>query len=309
MKFFRYGLIAIVVVVAVFLAGCSRGNVAATVNGQPIPLSRVDEQLAQIQAQHGGQFKGAEAKKMEREFKKQILDSLIDLELVIQQAKKENIPISEKKVEEKLAEMQKGAGFTSQAQLEEALKQQGISLEEFKKRIKERLLWMAMFEKITKDVKISEKQAQDYYNKNKKLYEEPEKIRVKQILVADQKEAESVLKELKKGASFESLAKKYSLDTQSKDKGGELPPLTKSQVVPEFGKVAFALKPGEVSDVVKTSYGFHIIKLIEKIPAQKKTFSQVKERVVQELEDKEKRQKFQKWIEGLRKKADIKIYI
>jgi parvulin-like peptidyl-prolyl isomerase len=212
-------------------------------------------------------------------------------------------------VEEKLVEMQKGAGFTSRTQLEQALKQQGISIEEFKKRVKERLLWMAMFEKITKDVKVTEKQAQDYYNKNKKRYEEPEKIRVKQILVADHEKAKSVLKELKEGSSFESLAKKYSLDTQSKDKGGELPLLTRDQVVPEFGKVAFALKPGEVSDIVKTSYGYHIIKLIEKIPAKKKTFNQVKGQVVQELEDREKRQKFQKWVDGLRKKAEIKIYI
>jgi peptidyl-prolyl cis-trans isomerase D len=89
--------------------------------------------------------------------------------------------------------------------------------------------------------------------------------------------AEDVLKQVKKGVKFEDLAKKYSEDPGSKDKGGDLSWITQGQTVPEFEKTAFSLSPGQVSDLVKTQYGFHIIKVLEKETAHTKPFDEVKD--------------------------------
>src|SRR5260370_744085 len=91
------------------------------------------------------------------------------------------------------------------------------------------------------------------------------------------KKAEDVLKQVKKGGEFEDLAKKYSEDPGSKDKGGDLSWISQGQTVPEFEKTAFTLGPGQVSDLVKTQYGFHIIKVLEKETARTKTFEEVKD--------------------------------
>ncbi len=91
------------------------------------------------------------------------------------------------------------------------------------------------------------------------------------------KKAEDVLKQVKKGGKFEDLAKKYSEDPGSKDKGGDLSWITQGQTVPEFEKTAFSLPPGQVSDLVKTQYGFHIIKVVEKETAHTKPFDEVKD--------------------------------
>src|SRR5438552_905598 len=91
------------------------------------------------------------------------------------------------------------------------------------------------------------------------------------------RKAEDVLKQVKKGGKFEDLAKKYSEDPGSKDKGGDLSWITQGQTVPEFEKTAFSLTPGQVSDLVKTQYGFHIIKVVEKETAHTKPFEEVKD--------------------------------
>src|SRR5205809_4798624 len=93
------------------------------------------------------------------------------------------------------------------------------------------------------------------------------------------KKAEDVLKQVKKGGKFEDLAKKYSEDRGSKDKGGDLSWITQGQTVPEFEKTAFSLTPGTVSDLVKTQYGFHIIKVLEKETAHTKPFEEVKDSI------------------------------
>ena len=113
------------------------------------------------------------------------------------------------------------------------------------------------------------------YNDNIELYSTPEQVRASHILLktdgqergGGQGEAEKVLKEVKAGADFAALAKKYSEDEASAKQGGDLDYFAQGRMVPEFDEAAFALQPGAVSDLVKTQYGFHIIKVIDKKPA------------------------------------------
>src|SRR5260370_2144092 len=126
------------------------------------------------------------------------------------------------------------------------------------------------------------------YQGNIQQYQVPNRVHVEHILVMTvgktdaeveeiKKKAEDVLKQVKKGGKFEDLAEKYSEDPGSKDKGGDLSWIPQGQTVPEFEKTAFSLSPGQVSDLVKTQYGFHIIKVLEKETAHTKPFEEVKD--------------------------------
>jgi peptidyl-prolyl cis-trans isomerase D len=132
---------------------------------------------------------------------------------------------------------------------------------------------------------------QRYYNDNIQQYQTPERVRASHILLntggkdeaAVRKQAEELLAKIKAGADFAELAKKYSEDPGSKDKGGDLDFFPKGQMVPEFETSAFALAPGQVSDLVKTQYGFHIIKVVDKQAGSTRTLEEVRPQIQQIL--------------------------
>src|ERR1700674_2861104 len=141
---------------------------------------------------------------------------------------------------------------------------------------------------IRQNVQISDDVLKLQYQTNIRQYQMPNRVHVEHILFMTvgkpdaeveeiKKKAEDVLKQVKKGGKFDDLAKKYSEDPGSKDKGGDLSWITQGQTVAEFEKTAFSLNPGQVSDLVKTQYGFHIIKVLEKETAHTKPFEEVKD--------------------------------
>ena len=144
--------------------------------------------------------------------------------------------------------------------------------------------------KLRQNVQISDDDLKARYQRDIQQYEVPNRVHVEHILFMTvgkpdaevdeiKKKAEDVLKQVKKGAKFEDLAKKYSEDPGTKDKGGDLGFIVQGQTVPEFEKVAFSLQPGSVSDLVKTQYGFHIIKVLAKETAHTKPFDEVKDSI------------------------------
>jgi len=139
-------------------------------------------------------------------------------------------------------------------------------------------------------IQISDTDLKKQYEANKQQYEVPNQVHVQHILFKTvgqtdalveetRKKAEDVLKQAKKGTKFDELAKKYSEDPGSKDKGGDLGWIRQGQTVPEFEKTAFSLAPGQISDLVRTQYGFHIIKVLEKQTAHTKPFDEVKDSI------------------------------
>lgn len=142
--------------------------------------------------------------------------------------------------------------------------------------------------KLRQSIQVSDDMLKIQYQKNIQQYQVPNQVHVQHILFMTvgktdaeveeiKKKAEDVLKQARKGGKFDELAKKYSEDPGSKDKGGDLSWIRQGQTVPEFEKTAFSLAPGQISDLVKTQYGFHIIKVIEKETAHTKPFEEVKE--------------------------------
>ena len=142
---------------------------------------------------------------------------------------------------------------------------------------------------IRQNLQISDDQLKVQYQKNIQQYQVPNRVHAQHILLMTvgkttdaeveeiRKKAEDILSQLKKGAKFEDLAKKYSEDAGTKDKGGDLGWLVQGQTVAEFEKAAFSLQKGQISDLVKTQYGFHIIKVLDKETAHTKPFEEVKD--------------------------------
>jgi peptidyl-prolyl cis-trans isomerase D len=147
-------------------------------------------------------------------------------------------------------------------------------------------------DKVRETVTVPDADAQAFYTQNMPQYQTPAEVRASHILLktegkdenAVRAQAEEVLKKVKSpGADFAALAKEYSEDDSNKDKGGDLDYFGKGRMVPEFEAAAFAMKPGEVSDLVKTSFGFHIIKVVDSKPEVTRPFEQVKAEIVDQL--------------------------
>ncbi|HZD60790.1 MAG TPA: SurA N-terminal domain-containing protein, partial [Anaerolineae bacterium] len=170
MKFLKYGLaVVLIAVVALSVAGCSKEPLAAKVNGKKITVAEVDEklqlQLKQLEQQYGGQhgemFKGAEGEKIKNQLKQTILDQLIDMELILQEADKQGIKVTDKEVDKKIAEIMKSSNLKDQKALEEALKKTGMTLDKFKGEIDK----VIRLEKlISKGLKVTDKDVEKYYN-------------------------------------------------------------------------------------------------------------------------------------------------
>src|SRR5262249_17317388 len=144
--------------------------------------------------------------------------------------------------------------------------------------------------KLRQSIQISDDDLKIRYQQDIQQYQVPNRVHAEHILFMTvgktdaevdeiKKKAEDVLKQVKKGAKFDDLAKKYSEDPGSKEKGGDLGWLVQGQTVPEFERAAFSMQPGQISDLVKTQYGFHIIKVMEKETAHTKPFEEVKDSI------------------------------
>lgn len=153
-------------------------------------------------------------------------------------------------------------------------------------------------------VKVEEKEVQEYFTAHPDEFS-GDTVRLRHILVQTEGEAKDVQARLAKNEPFEELAKKVSRDTNSAPKGGDLGYLGREQMLPDFAKAAFALKAGEVSDPVKTPFGFHLIKLVDRKKGQPMTFDQVKGQLQRRLLDERQAQRFQAWIKDLEGGAKI----
>jgi parvulin-like peptidyl-prolyl isomerase len=156
-------------------------------------------------------------------------------------------------------------------------------------------------------INITDEELLEYFNKNKDSFFEPEKIHALHILVETEEEANNILNKLKEGIiDFAELAKQKSIDASAQN-GGDLGFFTRGQMVKEFEDAAFSLKPGEISNVVKTEFGYHIIKLVEKKEAYNPTFEEAKENINNILKNQKEIEATQNLISNLTANANIII--
>jgi peptidyl-prolyl cis-trans isomerase C len=167
---------------------------------------------------------------------------------------------------------------------------------------------------------ISDEESKTYYDTHPQSFVQPEQVRASHILIkvdADATEAQktearkkitAIQQKLKKGEDFASLAENYSEDTTSK-KGGDLGYFGRGQMVEPFEEAAFSLKPNEISDIVETQYGYHLIKVVDKKPEAKLTYAEVKDRLDQYLKQQKLQSAEKLYIDNLRKNAAVEKFL
>jgi parvulin-like peptidyl-prolyl isomerase len=220
-----------------------------------------------------------------------------------QEAENLGVEITDEKVSKRLTQLKKQYYGGSEERYQKTLKQQGLTDEDARQQVRGQLLREALFDKITSDVKVTDAEIKAYYASHKSQYGQAESRDVRHILVNPNQKAlaDSIYNQLKAGANFAQLAKRYSKDPSSASTGGKLT-ISRGQTVREFDKTAFALKKGALSRPVKTQYGWHIIQALSDIkPATTTPLSKVKDSIRQQLEQKRKNDKVTEWVQETEK--------
>lgn len=245
------------------------------------------------------------------------VSQLIAKELLYQAGRKQEIKDLDKQIQERVS--QSKARFPSQEEYLKTLKSMDMTEKDVETFAREDLVINNLIEKdVVAKTTVSDEEAKKFYNDNIDKFKRDETVKASHILIkvepnasADDKKkakekAEAILKQVKGGADFAEVAKKES-GCPSAPQGGDLGFFGKGQMVPPFEKAAFAMKPGEVSDVVETQFGYHIIKLTDKRPAETVKFEETKDRIVQFLKQQKVQEGINEYVENLKKAAKIEM--
>jgi foldase protein PrsA len=228
------------------------------------------------------------------------LDTLIAEKIVELESDKKDLTVKDSEIEEELESIKESYG--GEEAFNEALASSGASLDSVKKNVESFLLT----EKLLKDrVSISDDQITEYFEANKDSFAQEEQVQASHILVEDEKTAKEVKDKLDDGGDFAELAKEYSTDTSNAESGGELGFFAKGEMVTEFDDKAFAMKKGEISEPVKTEFGYHIIKVTDKKDAKEAVLDDHKEEIKDILFDQALQTEYGTWLEEQKEKYQI----
>jgi foldase protein PrsA len=228
------------------------------------------------------------------------LDTLIAEKIVKLESEKKDLTVKDSEIKKELENIK--AQYDSEEAFKEALASSGADLDSVKENIKTYLLT----EKLLKDrVKITDDQIKEYFEANKDTFAQKEQVEASHILVDDEKTAQEVKKKLDDGGDFAELAKEYSTDTSNADSGGELGYFGKGEMVAEFDDKAFSMKKGEISEPVKTEFGYHIIKVTGKKEAKEAVLADHKDEIKDILFDQALQTEYGTWL--AEKKKEYKI--
>lgn len=267
------------------LAACSSGGAVATVNGQPITNATFD---ARLESSPMG---------------KTVLQQLVQETLIEQYAKNNNITVTDAEIDTR--ENQIKANFPS-GSWDDMLKSRGLSEADVRSALREQVI---LDKALAKDVTITPAQVKDYFNKNRSSFDKPEQVTARHILVPNLALANQIEAQLKAGGdkNFADLAKKYSTDPGTKDKGGELGAFRRGQMVPAFDKYAFSAPIGAISPPVKSPFGYHIIQVESRTPGQKATLASATPQIMDTLRQQQEAPLIQPFLQGLQQKATIVV--
>lgn len=261
--------ILIALTLAVVITGCAKkgGQILARVNNTVITLDEFNKKIEMLPKQYQDIVKNQ---------KKNFLDDIVKEELLYQEALKSNI--------DKDPETQK-------------------VVEEAKKKI---IVFRLINDRVNEKVSVSDEEIKKYYDEHSEDFLMPERWRASHILVSARQEAEDIKNKLAGGASFEDIAKEKSKDATAKQ-GGDVGYFSKGQLIPEFETACLALEIGQISDIVETKFGYHIIKLMDKKSPEVQKFEDVKDLIKKEREREQQKGLFENMMNDLMKSGKVTI--
>jgi foldase protein PrsA len=255
---------------------------AAMVNGEPIPMSEYEAQVALAEAafrrQMGNNPQLDDPDAALQQVRRQVLDWMVDQKLMEQAAERLGVSVSPERVDAEFARAQ----GDNPVQFSEWLEDNGLTAQDFRVKLRAELLGTKMRDTVT-----------EY------LPEKMEQVHLRHILVNSRSQAESILDQIHSNEDFVRLAKEYSKDMSTRDNGGDLGFYPRGVLSPEIDRVAFNMVVGQVSDVIQTAFGYHIIQVLERSPQRELT---------PQMERALRQQMFMDWLAAERAKAEI-VYL
>jgi foldase protein PrsA len=287
-KLIRTAAAVATAIVGISFTGCSSsggssGGDIATVNDQHITKATFDNRLESSPTS------------------KQVLTQLVQQALIDQYAQDQKITIPQSDIDKKEADIK---SKYPPGQFDSILKQQGLTEADVQQILRQQLV---IEKAVAPMVHVTDADIAAYFAKNHATLDKPPQVRARHILVADEKTADMIEGKLKAGGNFADLAKQYSTDPSTKDKGGELGFFGAGQMVPAFQAAAFALPVGAISAPVKSPFGWHVIQVEEKHPAIHATLAGSMAQIKDTLTQQAQQQQIPVFLQQLRAKANITI--
>jgi peptidyl-prolyl cis-trans isomerase C len=286
-------------------------DTAVTVNGKVITEADLDAKIKPVIAR----MDPNNIETYKSRVRGQALEGMIMENLLDEEVKKAGITVTEKDINDKVNEILTQQGVTMDG-FKQMLQMQGMTFEQVMQQIEKNAGYEKLMELKAGEADINDAEALAFYEKNKEDFNTPEQVQASHILIkvepsatpeaktAAKEKIEKILKQVKEGGDFAALARENS-DCPSKAKGGDLGLFERGQMVKEFEQAAFALQPGQVSDVVETQFGYHIIKVTDHKAAGMTSFEKAKDGIVKNLQQGKKNQLFRQYVQKLREEANV----
>jgi peptidyl-prolyl cis-trans isomerase C len=288
-------------------------SVVARVNGEEIGRGEFDIAIKSLEARVGASVPPDRRDEVFRG----ILDQLIGYRLLLQETKARHVEVTDQEVDARVADIR--GQFPDEAALANVLKAQSKTVDDLKRETRENLVIEKLLrEELGPKISVTDTDVKTFYDQNTERFQQPEAVRASHILVkvdegasAEIKtqartKAEGLLTKLKGGADFADVAKEHS-DDGSAQQGGDLGYFTKGQMVPEFETAAFGLADGQVSGVVESPFGFHIIKMMEHRAGRTVPLPEVSERITAFLTQQRQQEATGQYVQALRAKGKVEV--
>lgn len=305
-----------IVVLAAFLAGCGmvrvnpevdNNTVVAKVSGEEVKKEEFKKVFEIFKNQYEQQFgteiwdQEIEGRKFIEVARERLLDMLVDEKLQLKKAAELGIAVTDEEVNTEIENAKKY--FDTEEKFNEYLKGQGMDLEYFKQSARKELTITKLTEKLTANVAVTDDEVKVYYDTHQSEFMS---VKASHVLLDTREEAEKILERAKAGEDFAELAKANSKDPSAKENSGNLDYFRHGDMVEPFEKAAFALEPGEISEVVQTDFGFHVIKAED---TKLDKFEDVKEQLKATMISDKKNAEYSKLLEDMRKNANIETFV
>ncbi|NIS61068.1 MAG: peptidylprolyl isomerase [Proteobacteria bacterium] len=290
----------------------------AVVNGSVINRIDFDREVNRVQQRLSRMGKPLSDSQLS-EIKKEVLENLINHELVYQESQKQGITVDEVAINERVRKLKER--FPSEAEFKSALTKANLTEDDIKAQFMRGMAIEQFIDtQFVQKISVSDKESKGYYDSHPDLFKQPEQVRASHILIKvdpggdesqkieARKKMEGIQEKAQKGEDFADLAKKFSEDPSSA-KGGDLGYFRRGQMVKPFEEKAFALKPGEVSDIVETRFGYHLIKVMEKKSETTIAYEDIKGKLAQHLKQEKVRKEVNLYIEKLKEKAKVERFL
>ena len=289
-------------------------DVVARVNGEAINKAELENAVKGLEGRAGGPVPADQRDRVYRG----VLDDMIAYRLLVQEVKARKIIVPESDIDAQIAQIR--GQFQTDAQFQQALTMQKMTLAAVRDDARSELGVEKLVEtEIAGKIAVTPEAVTDFYQKNQDKFQQGARVRASHILIAvpdtadaaakqqAKTKAEAVLKDLKGGKDFAAAAKESSQDPGSAPSGGDLGFFEQGQMVPPFEQAAFALKPGAMSELVESPFGFHIIKVAEKQDARVVPLEEAKPKIDEFLSSQNRQTQTQAFVSTLKAKAKIEI--